>query len=60
MRILLEDLDAGPMHQESVVQNEKIIVKDAESVALFTMISCNNRKVQLIFKNDNIENYHYY
>lgn len=35
MRILLKDLDAGPMHQESVVQDEKVIIENAECVTLF-------------------------
>lgn len=35
MRIFLKDLDAGPVHQESVVEDEKIVIKNAERVSLF-------------------------
>lgn len=35
MRILLEDLDAGPVHQKGVVQDEEVVIKNAERVTLF-------------------------
>jgi len=35
MRILFKDLDAGPVHQESVVEDEKVIIKNAKRVTLF-------------------------
>lgn len=34
MRILLVDLDTGPVHQEGVVQDKKVIVENAERVTL--------------------------
>lgn len=35
MRILLKDLDAGSVHQKSVVQDEKVVIENAERVTLF-------------------------
>lgn len=34
MRILLEDLDAGPVHQKGVVQDEEVVIENAERVTL--------------------------
>lgn len=35
MRILFKDLDAGPVHQESIVEDEKVVIKNAKRVTLF-------------------------
>lgn len=35
MRILFKDLDAGPVYQESIVEDEKVVIKNAKRVTLF-------------------------
>lgn len=44
MRVLLEDLDARPMHQKRIVQNDEVVVEDAERVTLWA----NDRKKRRI------------
>lgn len=34
VRVLLEDLDARTVHEESVVQDEEVVVEDAQRVTL--------------------------
>lgn len=44
MRILLENFNARPVHQEGIVQNKKIIIKYAECVTLQAIIILSHRR----------------
>lgn len=55
MRVLLEDLDARPMHQEGIVQDKEVVIKNAECVTLQAFVNNNLIADKIIDRTGNIK-----
>jgi len=55
MRVLLEDLDARPVHQESIVQDKEVVIKNAECVTLRAFVNDNLIVDKIIDRTDNVK-----